>query len=128
MASAVPVSAVPLVFAAPLPEKAPTVKEAVEEYFSDIPILVSVARCESRFRHFNDDGTLHRGEVNEFDVGVMQVNEHYHLESAQKLKLNLHTLEGNLAYARYLYEREGTQPWSSSKKCWKSDAEKLAQN
>ena len=105
-----------------------TVKETVEEYFSDIPILVSVARCESRFRQFNQDGSIHRGEVNEFDVGVMQVNELYHLETAKKLKIDLHTLEGNLTYARYLYEREGTVPWSSSKKCWKSDAEKLAQN
>ena len=95
-----------------------SVREAVEEYFADIPLMVRVAQCESRFRHLGKDGTIIRGEINPDDVGVMQINEHFHLESSQKLGYDIYTIEGNMAYARYLYEREGARPWISSSHCW----------
>lgn len=100
-----------------------TTKEKVEEYFADIPVLIDVAYCESRFSQFNSDGSVKRGMVNPADVGVMQINEKYHLETAQKLGLNIHTLEGNMAYGRYLYEREGTTPWKYSSGCWNQTRE-----
>ncbi len=90
----------------------------VRQYFSDAPIMIEVARCESHFRQLDSDGEIHRGVVNNADVGVMQINEYYHLDQAQKKNYNIYTLEGNVAYARDLYKREGTQPWSSSKPCW----------
>lgn len=90
----------------------------VRQYFQDTPIMIEVARCESHFRQLDDDGEIHRGVVNSADVGVMQINEFYHLDQAQKKNINIYTLEGNVAYARDLYEREGTQPWASSKPCW----------
>ena len=95
-----------------------TVEEYVREYFEDSPVLAEVARCESKFRHFGKNGDIIRGEVNSKDVGVMQINEHYHKATASKLGLNIYSLDGNLAYAKQLYEREGTQPWISSSKCW----------
>ena len=49
----------------------------------------------------------------------MQVNEDFHLETAQKLGYNIYSLEGNLSYAQYLYDKEGTVPWKSSSHCWK---------
>ncbi len=90
----------------------------VRQYFKDIPIMIQVARCESTFRHLDDDGEIHRGRVNNADVGVMQINEYYHLETSEKKGLDIYTIEGNTAYARDLYERQGTQPWISSKPCW----------
>ena len=39
-------------------------------------------------------------------------------EVAEKLGLNLKTLRGNMAYAKYLYEKEGVAPWKSSSSCW----------
>ncbi len=90
----------------------------VRQYFSDIPIMIQVARCESHFRQLDKDGNVHRGVVNDRDVGVMQINEYYHLDEAETLNYNLYTLDGNMAYARKLYEREGTEPWVSSKACW----------
>lgn len=96
-----------------------TVEEYVNKYFSDIPVLVEVARCESRFRQHGKDGRVLQGLVNELDLGVMQINEHYHIEKADKLGLDLETLEGNTAYARYLFEKSGLQPWISSSACWK---------
>lgn len=95
-----------------------TVQEYVEEYFSDIPVMVDIAQCESHFRQFDSDGSMHRGVVNNKDVGVMQINEYYHLKTAKALDLDIYTVQGNLAYARYLYEKEGTAPWISSKPCW----------
>ena len=90
----------------------------VREYFRDIPIMIQIARCESTFRQLDRDGEIHRGRVNKEDVGVMQINEHYHLETSENKNYNIYTLEGNTAYARDLYERQGIKPWSSSKACW----------
>jgi hypothetical protein len=90
----------------------------IRQYFSDIPIMIQIAKCESRFRQLEPDGSIHRGDINSEDVGVMQINEHYHLDQSQEENYNIYTLEGNTAYARKLYEKEGTKPWNSSKACW----------
>ncbi len=98
--------------------KAMSTEAYIRNYFSDIPILAEVARCESSFRQTDSNGNLIRGKVNRSDVGVMQINEHYHAAAAKKLGLDLHTLEGNAAYARELYEKEGAKPWLPSSPCW----------
>jgi hypothetical protein len=90
----------------------------VREYFSDIPVLIQVARCESTFRHTLADGSVLKGKVDSRDTGVMQINTYYHAAQASKLGLDLEILEDNMAYARNLYERQGTQPWSASAPCW----------
>lgn len=100
---------------------AQTTEEYVRSYFVDIPIMAQIAYCESRFRHVGSDGNLFRGEINNRDVGVMQVNEYYHLAQAVKLGYDIYTLDGNLAYAQWLYNKEGTVPWSSSSPCWEKE-------
>lgn len=95
-----------------------SVEAAVREYFHDIPIMVQVARCESTFRHNNKDGSVLRGRVDQRDLGVMQINTYYHGDTAARLNLDLTQFEDNLAYARYLYEKQGVQPWSASQPCW----------
>jgi len=97
---------------------ATTVEAAVKDYFKDIPILAKVAKCESEFRQVDGNGDVLRGIKNQFDVGVMQINENYHLERSEKMGVNIHSLTGNLEYARALYNESGTAPWSSSKPCW----------
>jgi hypothetical protein len=103
-----------------------SLEEYVHTYFKDDPVLAEIARCESRYRHLNKSGEILRGEVNALDIGVMQINTHYHEETADELGINLHTLEGNLSYARYLYEKQGTKPWKSSKPCWGHTTEAIA--
>jgi hypothetical protein len=100
-----------------------TVEMAVREYFKDEPILIQIARCESTFAQFEKDGSVKRGRVNDADVGVMQINEYYHLDTSVDKGYNIYTLEGNMAYARDLYNRQGAQPWSSSSPCWSKSAE-----
>lgn len=97
--------------------KNPT-EEYVRKYFRDIPIMIEVSRCESHFAQFDANGDILRGVVNNQDVGVMQINEHYHLDTAQDNNYNLYSVEGNTAYARKLYMQSGTDPWISSKPCW----------
>jgi hypothetical protein len=94
------------------------VEDYVDEYFSHIPVMSRIAYCESTYRHFGDSGEVLRGIVDPRDVGVMQINEHYHLDTSKRFGFNIHTLEGNLGYAENLYNRQGTQPWSASKDCW----------
>ncbi|OHA94887.1 MAG: hypothetical protein A3F20_02665 [Candidatus Zambryskibacteria bacterium RIFCSPHIGHO2_12_FULL_39_21] len=95
-----------------------TVEEYVRNYFSDIPVMIEIAKCESRFRQHDRDGDTLRGEKNNLDRGVMQINEFYHIEDSEKLGFDILTLEGNTSYARSLFEKYGVKPWSSSSRCW----------
>jgi hypothetical protein len=95
------------------------VKRYLADYFSDIPLLAKIAGCESHNRQLDANGDVIRGEVNHYDVGVMQINELYHADEAKALGYDIYTLDGNAAFGRYLYEHQGgSQPWSSSKPCW----------
>ena len=95
-----------------------TTEEVVRSYFSDIPVMIQIARCESTFRHTLSDGTVLKGKVDPADTGVMQINTRYHGEKARELGLDLTDVYDNMAYARDLYERQGTKPWSASAPCW----------
>jgi hypothetical protein len=94
------------------------VESRVREYFSDIPMMAEVARCESTFRHTHADGRVLRGYVDNRDTGVMQINTFYHLATAEAMGLDVENFYDNLAYARHLYERQGLQPWNASRPCW----------
>ena len=94
------------------------VEKFINDYFADIPVLAEIAKCESQFRQFNSSGRVLEGKKNRYDRGVMQINVLYHAETAEKLGLDVHNLDGNVAYARYLYERQGARPWMSSSACW----------
>jgi hypothetical protein len=94
-------------------------EETVRSFFKDIPILIDVARCESGFTHYEPQtGEVKRGHMNAADLGVMQINEHYHGTAAERMGLSLSNLQDNLTYARHLYEQEGLKPWKASKPCW----------
>lgn len=95
-----------------------TFEQYVREYFKDDPILAEIAKCESTFKQYGSTGEVIQGRINKSDVGVMQINKYYHLKQALKLGYDLHTAQGNMAYAQWLYDREGTKPWNSSSKCW----------
>jgi len=113
-AKAAPVS----MFEAKVHDQPITLEAYVREYFKDTPVMAEIAKCESRFRHVGKSGKIIRGEVTSEDVGVMQVNEYFHEKTATVLGFDLHALDGNLAYAKWLYAKEGIKPWFSSSKCW----------
>lgn len=101
-----------------------TLSTYVYEYFADEPLLADIAWCESRMRHFGKNGGVLRGMVDSDDIGVMQINTRYHLEDSEKLGFDIYTLNGNLGYARYLYEKQGSKPWLASSPCWGKMANK----
>ncbi len=98
--------------------EAKTLEHYVREHYSDTPVLAEIARCESGFVHFTDSGKILRGRVDNNDVGLMQINERFHLAAAKKLGYDIYSIEGNMAYAKYIYEKDGAAPWYASSKCW----------
>lgn len=97
---------------------AQTVEQYVESYFADTPIMIKIASCESHFRQFESDGTVLQNP-NSTAVGVFQIMSSIHKNVAdQNLGLDIYSLQGNVAYAKALYDEKGTQPWASSKACW----------
>ncbi len=80
--------------------------------------MIEIARCESSYQHNLRDGSILKGFIDNDDTGVMQINLRYHAHTAKKLGLDLENIFDNMAYARYLYEKQGTQPWNASAPCW----------
>ena len=97
---------------------AQTTQAAVQEYFADIPVMIEIARCESKFRQFANSGNVLRGGAGDQMVGVFQFFDRYHEDQAYELGFDIETLDGNLAYARHVYTTEGTDPWNSAQDCW----------
>lgn len=102
-----------------------TVEEYIREYFADIPVMAEVAKCESQFRQFGKNGAVVKNPGSSA-VGAFQIMASIHADFADdKLGLDVYSLQGNAAYARYIYERQGLAPWNASKACWgKSQAYK----
>lgn len=94
------------------------VKSAVVGRFGANSTMYRIAWCESKFRQFDTNGNILRGEINNKDVGIFQINEKYHLEQSKKLGMDIYTIKGNIAYADWLYQKQGTKPWNWSKECW----------
>lgn len=95
-----------------------TVEQYVREYFADEPIMIEVAKCESQFRQFGKDGKVVQNPHSSA-VGVFQIMSSIHNTFADdKLGLDIYSLQGNAAYARYIFDRQGTRPWDASKACW----------
>lgn len=94
------------------------VESKVREFFADTPVMIEIARCESKFRQYSDSGNPLYGGYGARMVGVFQIYENIHGSFAKEKGMDIQTLEGNLAYGKYLYDREGTQPWMSSFPCW----------
>lgn len=104
-----------------------TLEDYLRVYFADTPALIEIAKCESTFMHYDKKGKLVRGNIDPSDVGVMQINERYHDDQATKLGFDIRTVEGNLAYAKYLYQKQGSTPWNASKPCWGKKVAALSQ-
>lgn len=106
-------------------KSAPEVKVITKEVQAaaekkEIPaVLQRIAKCESKTSQKGKNGQLNYN-VNTnrtIDIGKYQINA-VHFEEATKLGYNLLTEEGNEAFALYLYETKGTEPWYSTKSCW----------
>lgn len=97
---------------------AAVVEQKVRHLFKDTPVMIEIARCESKFRQYTDSGNVFRGGYQNAMVGVFQFNGPVHKNGAKALGFDIDTLDGNLDYAKHVYTLSGTDPWVSSFTCW----------
>ena len=88
-----------------------SIKAKLIKVFGGDSVMIDIASCESGYRQFNSDGSVHRGETNPRDVGTYQINEHFWLEESKRLGFDIYTIDGNIAMAKYIYQHHGSQPW-----------------
>lgn len=83
-------------------------------------VLLKIAACESGGEQFNPDGSVveHHNKNGTTDYGYLQINS-VHLKEAEKMSMDIMTFEGNKAFGKWLYEKQGTTPWNWSAWCWK---------
>ena len=93
-------------------------EKQIRKYFASYPVLVSIARCESEFHHYDDNGRPLKNKEGSSATGAMQIIASIHRRAAARLGYDINTLNGNLGYAKHLYKTEGTNPWNPSKRCW----------
>jgi hypothetical protein len=94
----------------------------IQRYFPENhQILTKIAFCESSFNVNAVNKNIKNGEVWSRDWGLFQINDHYHLDNANKMGLNILSAEGNVKYARYLYDSVAENKlrfWEASRPCW----------
>lgn len=86
------------------------------------PELVPVCACESSYeghswampRQFELDGKVRLGRQNPNDIGMCQINWTAHSSTIRGLGLDIWVATGNMAFANYLFERDGFTPWTWS--------------
>jgi hypothetical protein len=102
------------------PKKIYTKQEVIKEVEVKAPILDRIIMCESKNSHFDSNGqVLMRSNTNRtVDLGVAQINTVW-FKKATELGYDLTKEQDNRAMALWIYKNVGTDPWNSSKSCWK---------
>lgn len=90
------------------------IQTLVEALFGPTSPMVDIIRCESHFRQFDASGVILRSYTD--DVGIAQINIDAHGEEALRMGIDIYSIEGNLQFARYLFDLQGTLPWVCAKK------------
>lgn len=91
-----------------LPTLAETEK-IVRDFFVNDPIMIAIAKCESSFRQYTDAGEPFK--VRNLYIGIFQIDEKIHAQKAKDMGMDIYTVFGNTAYAKYLKDQAGTRPW-----------------
>ncbi len=83
------------------------------------PILVKIAKAESGNSQVGKDGqtVIHMNDNGTYDIGKYQVNSIWN-KMATAMGYNLYVEKDNEAFALYLFDNYGSQPWMSSIARW----------
>lgn len=87
------------------------VEAAVRAAFADAPEMIAVAKCESRYRQFASEGVPLRGGSGKGYIGIFQIGERLHAAPAKAAGYDIYAIDGNIGYARKMYEKSGSVPW-----------------
>jgi hypothetical protein len=82
-------------------------------------VLHRIAECESGSQHFDAKGNVLRGKKDRNDIGRYQISITYYGAKAMEMGYNLFDEKENEAFAIWIFENEGSDPWVKTKKCWK---------
>lgn len=78
-------------------------------------IMLRLANCESGTAQFKDNGSVVRGVVHPWDVGIFQINLNPEKTDWAKVGKELgydpYTIEGNVELAMYIAKNYGYQHW-----------------
>lgn len=69
-------------------------------------------------KHWNKDGTVLTGIINNNDIGQCQINKIIWGEKSKELGYDIYSFNGNIQMANWIYEKYGNKPWFWSKKLW----------
>lgn len=100
------------------PEQLEVINLIEQEFGENHELLTKVARCESHWYQHKPDGSLLYNWEGSSAVGVFQIMESIHREKALGLGYDVRTIEGNIGFAKYLFEKDGIGHWNASKDCW----------
>lgn len=93
-----------------------TIQDVLSAEFGPNSPMLDVAWCESGFKQFESPNRVLRGRITPADIGLFQINAEYHEDYLRVY--NVYSVQGNIAYAKKLYERNGLRDWKASKSCW----------
>jgi len=97
------------------------VKKKIKDFFKDTPVMIAIAECESTFYHYDPEtGEALKNRQGSSAIGVFQIMRSYHQKPALEMGWDIRDFYGNVRYAEYLYETQGTRPWKASEECWGS--------
>lgn len=86
-----------------------------ERYDQNESLVRRIINCEGGMygvTHINNDRWHSK------DLGLLQVNEHYHADDMKKIGLDIYNQYDSLEYGFILLHDQGLAPWSASKSCW----------
>ncbi len=81
-------------------------------------LMNNIIRCESGFDPYSINENKKNGKVWSTDRGLLQINDFYHQNEADKMGFNLLNVDDSLEYGFVLFKKQGTKPWNPSKNCW----------
>lgn len=77
----------------------------------DLKILTEIIQCESGWEQFWPNGSV---KISNGNIGLAQINYGAHYEEYEAMGLDvLNNPFHNIAYAVFLYAREGIRPWAT---------------
>lgn len=87
-----------------------SIKDKVAREFRDVPRMLRVIQCESKFRQFDSSGKTLRSKTS--DIGVGQINQ-VHWKRAKALGLDIwNSVDDNIKMMRIIYEEQGIDAWT----------------
>ncbi len=90
-------------------QKEISIKEKIAKEFKDVPRMMDVIYCESKFQQFGKDGKVLKSRTSDYGVG--QINK-VHLPEAKRLGLDIfNSVDDNIKMMRIIYDKQGINAW-----------------